>query len=129
MIVIGNPDVLALDENWTAFMRFCHRNGLWQGEVNVNTTEEEPIWLRSQSEQTSRLERQLLHRDELVGQPDGDTAEIDSAAAKMRRLGLVDDAEYEMWREGVAMEEAMREHGLDEEEYADSESEQIDSID
>ena len=29
LIVIGNPWVLSLDPHWTAFLKFCWRNGLW----------------------------------------------------------------------------------------------------
>jgi hypothetical protein len=30
MIVIGNPQLLAQDPPWAAFLAFCRRNGLWE---------------------------------------------------------------------------------------------------
>ncbi|KAF2277137.1 P-loop containing nucleoside triphosphate hydrolase protein [Westerdykella ornata] len=31
LVVLGNPNVLALDEHWKAFLAFCHRNGDGEG--------------------------------------------------------------------------------------------------
>ena len=33
LVVLGNPWVLATDPCWMAFLRFCWRNGLWQGDT------------------------------------------------------------------------------------------------
>lgn len=32
LIVVGNPEVLALDANWRKFLCFCHDHGAWAGE-------------------------------------------------------------------------------------------------
>jgi len=110
LIVIGNPWVLAVDPYWLAFLRFCHRNSLWQddaarytymprpnfGEVNVND------WRLSHGNEgdleVSGLEAALLYkeRDKTAG----------SQAAK-RFMSGAETQEDAMWRIGLEAEKAI----------------------
>lgn len=109
LIVVGHPDILAKDQEWRAFMAFCERNGLWQDEAEVTVpkvskTPGEKYAKRWQDEdvRTSRLERQLVQREELVSQ------QGHGLANGLRKLGVADDEETELWRDGVETEEAFR---------------------
>lgn len=96
LIVIGNPDVLQLDDDWRAFMDFCNRNGLWvdkEGTASVPYAPERRI---------SRLERQLQ-------QTESNGQDLHGVGNGMRQLGLARDADHELWRSGVEMEEELRE--------------------
>ncbi|KAJ6480358.1 P-loop containing nucleoside triphosphate hydrolase protein [Mycena sanguinolenta] len=42
LIVIGNPDILALDPLWRAFLNYVHSRGGWRGKV-MSWNEEDPI--------------------------------------------------------------------------------------
>lgn len=108
LIVLGHPDILAKDQEWRAFMSFCARNELWQDEeatINEHVTQRagnkySNLW-QDVDVGVSRLERQLIARDELQQQPDG-------LADGVRKLGVADDEETELWRDGVETEEAFR---------------------
>ena len=92
LIVIGNPEVLVKDENWRAFLSFCGRNELCDGLESLS--------LESDAEDkmlVSRLERQLLH--EMNG--------VDGLTNGTRQFGIDDGDDAEIWRSGVAAEEAL----------------------
>jgi len=108
LVVIGNPWVLATDPYWLAFLRFCHRNSLWQDNslkyvpphskaVDVND------WRASHGEddnfEITGLEAALLYkeRDKTAG----------SQAAK-RFMSGSESQEDAMWRAGLEAEQRMK---------------------
>jgi helicase MOV-10 len=102
LIVIGNPEVLRQDVNWTAFLAFCARNDLIEG-VHVNID----LARFREGAVVSRLEKQLLHR--INGD---DAAEgIHGLSNGFRKLGFVENADHAMWKSGVAIETSLRERG------------------
>ena len=99
LIVIGNQDVLRQDENWSAFLGFCTRNGLVEG-FDIK----EDLAKNGNNAVRSRLEKQLLHRME------NQEAAADGAESLLngvRRLGYVEDAEEMIWKSGVATEASL----------------------
>ncbi|KAL8774581.1 MAG: hypothetical protein Q9209_000954 [Squamulea sp. 1 TL-2023] len=72
LVVIGNPWILEQDPYWSAFMRFCWRNGLWQMDTddqggNTKEPREKDVgdWtpkLRS-DDTLAGLERALLYKE------------------------------------------------------------------
>ncbi|KAH7369980.1 P-loop containing nucleoside triphosphate hydrolase protein [Rhexocercosporidium sp. MPI-PUGE-AT-0058] len=58
LIVIGKRDTLFLDANWRAFLEFCERNGLVNGE------DSRPVQDKSNTKPSTRLEKVLLAREE-----------------------------------------------------------------
>ena len=99
LIVIGNPHLLATDNCWLAFMSFCHRNGLWEDNVNAAWSPKESV-----KQPVSRLERQLLQADRLAMEGEEESYDMNG---RLRRLGVADDDETELWRSGVEMEQAL----------------------
>ncbi|EMC92499.1 hypothetical protein BAUCODRAFT_38569 [Baudoinia panamericana UAMH 10762] len=99
LIVIGNPIVLRQDEYWRNFLAFCQRNGLWKSDA----LGEQAGSAKSMGDDdaadfvVSRLERQLLHQDELQA----DSAI--EAANGMRKLNVY-DPEREAWEAGLDAE-------------------------
>ena len=95
LIVIGNSAVLAKDKNWAAFLAFCHRNGLWEGDDSGKD------WSQIASDvAVSRLEWQLIHQD------DSPNAAKD-AIQHLRMLGSRRDEVDEVWQSGIAAEQAL----------------------
>lgn len=39
LIVIGNPDMLCMDENWTRLLEYCNQNKAWVGAERKNEVE------------------------------------------------------------------------------------------
>ncbi|KAK5117016.1 hypothetical protein LTR62_006737 [Meristemomyces frigidus] len=122
MVVIGNPEVLGGDPCWRAFLGFCGRKGLWEGEMSG--------WGQSRGwdgerRVVSRLEKQMVVREEV-----GEGAEL-GVEDGVRALGVYDDEEQRVWRAGMEMEEALRESaGAGEgEDEADEDDDQDDEDD
>ena len=42
-IVVGNPNIMAVDPLWRQYLRFCYRNGLWYGDGLTQKSEEVDI--------------------------------------------------------------------------------------
>lgn len=110
LIVIGNPWVLAIDPYWLAFLRFCHRNGLWQDDTTKCTqtlNSEEPDangWRMSHGDEgdftVSGLEAALLYkeRDKTAG-----------SQASKRFMNGAETQEDAMWRAGLEAEDEISE--------------------
>lgn len=88
LVVIGNPKLLSVDPDWVRFMGFCKRNGLVDGEMELEGVKDE----------TLRLESVLLARDR--------NAEFD-AEASARQLGIYTDDEM-LWAQGMIAEDNIR---------------------
>lgn len=99
LFVVGNPDVLKRDPNWSAFLAFCARNGLVEG-VDVDGMSA----MDGEHNLISRLERQLLRRAE----DDDATGGAHGSVNGVRRLGFVEDADQAMWKSGVDVEASLR---------------------
>jgi helicase MOV-10 len=100
LIVVGNPDVLKQDKNWTAFLAFCARNDLIDGAHEHSDFAE----VGEGAAIVSRLEKQLLRRI------NGDDAAEGTYALSngFRKLGFVENADHTMWESGVAIEASLR---------------------
>ncbi|KXT13835.1 hypothetical protein AC579_32 [Pseudocercospora musae] len=94
LIVIGNPDVLDLDENWASFLAFCKRTGSWEGELGWRAPHSEKV-------KRSRLEKQM-HLRNMVEEAG------DERINGTRQLGISSREEDGVWNSGVAAEEAVR---------------------
>lgn len=113
LIVLGNPWVLATDPCWLAFLKFCWRNSLWQGEdgahvpnehfeeVNVNE------WLPPQDPgiihghypmDISGLEAALIYKERDKG---------GGSRAVKRFMDGSESQEDALWRSGVEAEESI----------------------
>ncbi|KAI9813245.1 MAG: hypothetical protein M1827_004187 [Pycnora praestabilis] len=112
LIVIGNPWTLSGDSSWTAFMGFCRRHNLWEGDTadmrpvssdskihperrNVNA------WKQSEAATPPfipRLEAALVYKEMML--------ENYTDATERFMTTSEDDA---MWVSGLAAEEALRE--------------------
>jgi putative helicase MOV10L1/helicase MOV-10 len=88
LAVIGNPKLLSVDPEWVRFIGFCQRNGLVEGEVELECAQDE----------TLRLENVLLAQDR--------DAEFDAAAAA-RQLGIYTDDDM-LWALGMIAEDMVR---------------------
>ena len=95
LIVIGNQDVLRQDENWTAFLAFCARNGLIEG-LNIK----EHLARNQEYVVISRLEKQLLHRTENQDAAEGPGSLLNG----VRQLGFAEDADHALWKSGIEVE-------------------------
>jgi helicase MOV-10 len=91
LVVIGNPKLLCVDPNWLRFMGFCQRNGLVDGEMELEGVMEE----------TLRLESVLLAADR--------NAEFD-VMGLARQLGVFNDDEM-LWAQGLIAEDIIRRNG------------------
>lgn len=103
LVVIGNPEVLSLDENWVAYLAFCKRNSCWEGEVEWEQPKQ-----RSGKVRLSRLEKQIHARRVLDEEMEKD---LNSVSNGMRRLGvgLAVDHEADAWEDGIAAEDEVLE--------------------
>lgn len=109
LIVLGNPWVLATDPCWLAFMQFCWRNCLWQGEdkdllpqdPEKDVNEWRPL---DQLGHPVGLEAALVFRgrDKSAG-----------SQATMRFMNGSESAEDALWRSGLEAEEALDVSRLD----------------
>lgn len=106
LIVIGNPWVLEQDAYWTAFMRFCWRNGLWQKDANeqdikANGTHEKHVddWTPKPGAEKSLsgLERALVYKER---EP------ADGGSKAVRRF-MSERGEDEIWTLGRLAEAAL----------------------
>ncbi|KAI4233132.1 MAG: hypothetical protein LQ349_004591 [Xanthoria aureola] len=106
LIVIGNPWVLEQDAYWTAFMRFCWRNGLWQKDTNERDTKANGIHEKHVDDWTpkpgaddsvSGLERALVYKER---EP------ADSGSKAVRRF-MSERGEDEIWTLGRLAEAAL----------------------
>ena len=106
LIVIGNPAVLVQDENWRPFLSFCYRNGLWES----STAADESLHSEFDTGSISRLEKQLLYLEEEIDDDDDDDDGdgIAHTTKQMRKLGVRQDEDGELWTSGVEVEEAFR---------------------
>jgi ATP-dependent exoDNAse (exonuclease V) beta subunit len=98
LFVIGNPEVLELDEHWRQWMAFCRRNGLVSDDKGVWTgSKEEP-----DESKIGVLERALIAKEE-QGKTNG------------KVLGPAHDtnADYDAWVE--SLRETLEEEGGEEE--------------
>ncbi|MCJ1393017.1 hypothetical protein MMC18_005889 [Xylographa bjoerkii] len=96
LVVVGSPALLCRDAAWCAFVKFCARHGLWEGEEGGDGDvpwrpegEATPAWISS-------LERGLVWK-EMVGEGEG------------VGIGMGTQEEEAMWVSGHAAEEALRE--------------------
>lgn len=105
LIVLGNPWVLHQDLSWSAFLRFCWRNGLWRHDElgkdpRMPDSEEADCgqWQPAQDEDAAPvgLEAALLYRDASPGPV---------SQATQRFMGSSQDDE--MWTSGVQAMEAL----------------------
>ena len=133
LIVIGKKEILGMDESWTAFMKFCARNALWDGKAADDPG-------RTGEEKRTRLERILMSGEEenkierkvkalkVWGGAQEDQMWIDGVAAEENDMGPSDDEEEEGEGEEEGDEinqtdhEQEREHSTDEDEYEYHES-------
>lgn len=106
LIVIGNPWVLEQDAYWTAFMRFCWRNGLWQKDTNEKDTKANEMHEKHVDDWTpkpgaddnlSGLERALVYKER---EP------ADSGSKAVRRF-MSERGEDEIWTLGRLAEAAL----------------------
>jgi helicase MOV-10 len=88
LVVIGNPKLLSVDPDWMRFMGFCKRNGLVDGEMELEGVKDE----------TLRLESVLLARD---GNTRFDALDL------ARQLGIYTDDDM-LWAQGLIAEDMVR---------------------
>lgn len=109
LVVLGNPWVLASDPCWLAFMQFCWRNSLWQGEdasFRGEDFEEATVdqWRPPYDPvAVSGLEAALVFKDR--------DQEVGSQAAR-RFMNGSEGVEEALWRSGLEAEEALDMSGL-----------------
>lgn len=96
LIVIGNSDVLMLDEHWASFMAFCHRNGAWEGESD------DIHWPHSSKIKTSRLEKQMEYRGLLE-----EEERKDRVRRQLGHLKLGMSEEEAFYESGIAAQQAV----------------------
>lgn len=103
LIVIGNPEVLTTDDYWTAFLAFCHRNGLWLDQQGVGSVKlgSEIMERMEREPQVGALERALVNREERGHH-------IRGVALGKRHI----DADEDMWTAGLTAALALEESGL-----------------
>jgi superfamily I DNA and/or RNA helicase len=94
LVVIGNPKLLSVDPDWVRFMGFCKRNGLVDGEMELEGVKDEKL----------RLESVLLASDR--------DAEFD-AMGLARQLGVYADDDM-LWAQGLIAEDVVRRNDEDE---------------
>jgi len=104
LVVIGNPKLLAVDNNWVRFMKFCGRNGLVDGD-----SKQEPE-LNGTDDETLRLESVLLARDR--------DAEFDASA---KQLGIYTEDNL-LWAQGLIAESHVKQELVEEHEDEDEDS-------
>lgn len=97
LVIIGSPEVLAIDEYWKTFLAFCRRNSLWDEERPITS------WDIFSSPMVSVLEKGLVVRE---AQPLADH--------------VVSPLEDDMWLSGMAAELSLAEEH--DHEYGDQAS-------
>ncbi|KAK3054688.1 hypothetical protein LTR09_004417 [Extremus antarcticus] len=102
LIVIGNSDVLVKDDNWAAWLGFCHRNGLCEDELDRLRSYEGG----GNAYERSRLEKQLILAE------DADN-EVHATANGVRKLGFANNLDDALWRSGIAAEQLVRQESGD----------------
>lgn len=108
LVVIGNPWALDMDPYWSAFLRFCWRNGLWQNdpdEVNERMAEakQKPAneWKAGDAldSEIVALENALIYKERQLAEH----------GSKAVRRFMSETAEDEVWRLGRLAEQALEE--------------------
>ncbi|KAL8966614.1 MAG: hypothetical protein Q9197_005884 [Variospora fuerteventurae] len=108
LVVIGNPWVLDMDPHWSAFLRFCWRNGLWQNdpdEVNERMAEakQKPAneWKAGDAPDSEiiGLENALIYKERQLAEH----------GSKAVRRFMSETGEDEVWRLGRLAEQALEE--------------------
>ncbi|KAL8927036.1 MAG: hypothetical protein Q9208_002581 [Pyrenodesmia sp. 3 TL-2023] len=117
LVVLGNPWVLEKDPHWSAFMRFCWRNGLWQKEdpdeppdERMSDAQEKLVnsWDPGEggggvrSDLAGGLEKALVYRERQMKEHGG--------SKEVRRF-MNESGEDEVWRLGRLAEEALEGFG------------------
>ncbi|KAL8895798.1 MAG: hypothetical protein Q9207_008005 [Kuettlingeria erythrocarpa] len=110
LIVLGNPWVLEKDPHWSAFMRFCWRNGLWQAEDDADEqpdermgeAQEKPVneWEPGHEvpgHDLVGLEKALVYKEQ----------QMKEYGSKAVRRFMNETGEDEVWRLGRLAEEAL----------------------
>ncbi|ORY14688.1 P-loop containing nucleoside triphosphate hydrolase protein [Clohesyomyces aquaticus] len=116
LVVIGHPEVLALDPWWREWVGFCVRNGL----VDLNELGDDVKYFREG--RVGVLEKALLNQEESMRE------RIEGEGRRGRVLGgavLGQGVEDEMWIAGLR--DAIEGLGDDEEEEEDGEDDELDA--
>ena len=117
LIVFGNPWVLSRDPHWTAFIKFCWRNGLWRmDEVGrdprmpdgeeADTSRWIPKDQESTNDEITGLEAALLYKEAEPGPV--------SMAARRFMGAKLDD---EMWTTGMEAMETLKLQDIAQDSY------------
>jgi helicase MOV-10 len=136
LVVIGNPELLAIDSAWFSFLEFCRRNGAWEvDDVGVSGVGAEGVeWgsvplLELLTGELPVLEKMLLND----GVEEGEEKQLGSVMYRddeMWAHGLHDalpseEDEEEEANEGAEIEEGYQGHEEDEEFVEEAEVEGI----
>lgn len=107
LVVLGNPWVLEKDPHWSAFMRFCWRNGLWQKEdpdepdERMSDTQEKLVNEWEPGDEAGHdlvgLEKALVYKERQMKE---------HGSTGVRRF-MNEMGEDEVWRLGRLAEEAL----------------------
>ncbi|KAL8959083.1 MAG: hypothetical protein Q9193_003990 [Seirophora villosa] len=108
LMVIGNPWVLNKDSQWSAFLSFCWRNGLWQkdpdeADERMAETKQKPAndWRPGEplDSDIAGLEKALIYKERQLAEH----------GSKAVRRFMSETGEDEVWRLGRLAEEALEE--------------------
>ena len=96
LVVIGNPEVLEMDECWRAFMGFCWRNGLWESgesEVEREAKKKENMHVKAND--------QGLQTKEARGKVAQEKEAIESGIGKLKNAGtaIADKNPRSKWKD------------------------------
>jgi len=96
LIVIGNPELLAQDSNWAAFLEYCRRNELWENTepdlaTGLTSNSEYWHWQPNALQQIAKADLPVLERALRFAQ-DG---------SKGKELGTVATYDDAMWVRGI----------------------------
>ncbi|KAF2812702.1 P-loop containing nucleoside triphosphate hydrolase protein [Mytilinidion resinicola] len=118
LIVIGNPEVLTKDENWTAFLAFCARNGLWHYQTDPRGLEVQQAWVDALKVKGTigESEKQLVRREQGGEEGGGGGGRVLGARARAEGEGMYDAEAAEMAGDGVEYEEDEGEEEGDDED-------------
>ena len=121
LIVLGNPHVLATDDNWLCFLQFCQRNGLWQtdGEPNDTVidgtmTEDFYDWQPAPTAAMDGLEQALIYKETEKWKGKGSLA-----AQRFMGREFGQSPDERIWASGLAAEMEVGHLDDGEEEEAD----------
>ncbi|KAL8826239.1 MAG: hypothetical protein Q9170_007478 [Blastenia crenularia] len=106
LIVLGNPRVLEVDKHWSAFLKFCWRNGLWQtdeaglddrmADAKENSVDD---WEPQNQEEIFKagLEKALIFKERQLAEH----------GSKAVRRFMIETGDAEVWKLGMLAEEAL----------------------